>query len=487
MGRMRLSAVVAFGICIASTALAASDAADSAYWDFRIPAHRWSQWAVGLAASGENSEDSGPGDQRSREGSLRGQLFSTASGGSESDPLFQSWRATMRLDGSRSHSELDRVDPFQTSRDESWSRSTSANLNASYVIRAYPWAFPLGFSSNLSTGLGKSHSFQSFESGRWSAPDAQQDEFTTSTGRWNVSASLGIGTGLGRVRDVTPVHEAQVLEERLLATGALSRPLSRPAREKLAGLFAAGDGISFAHGRPDKYFWGELERVLSDDGALAGGSLDLYSAHKILEPRTLRGRMVRSAGFFIGPAVSLNTRQVGRNSESRHASRFYEADTLAFESGSRTTSHRVDRQDEITTRLDAEFHHPSGPRWQYDLMQTVWIGESGSPVESSTWGRVAWIVTDRWLVTGSIDHRASWTGDGHDQSVEDWSFRAAATLSYFLEDSWAISLSAGEGQHHTRTAFDRGGDVFLGITRVISGLFDAPGLVAAMRPIPGGR
>jgi hypothetical protein len=70
--------------------------------------------------------------------------------------------------------------------------------------------------------------------------------------------------------------------------------------------------------------------------------------------------------------------------------------------------------------------------------------------------------------------------------VERWDVGAGVDVSYFLEDSWALTVTARETQSHDSDSFFRRGDFAFSITRVISGLFDAPGLVSAMRPTPGG-
>ena len=487
MSRLRLAAVALLWVCAPCPALAASDAADSAYWDYRIPAHRWSQWTVDLVSNGDRLSASGPGDVTSSDGFLQGQLSTTASGGSDSEPLFQYWRLTARLGGSRSHFDELRTYPFGESRGEFTARSLYEQLSASYLERAYPWTFPLGFSANAAQALLTNQFFSSSESESRGPSIIQLEQETGSNRRWSWFADLGLGVGLGRVRDVTPVHQAQVLEERLLATGALARPLSRVALQALASLFAVQPDIGFAHGRPDKFFWGEVERVLAQDGALTGGSLDLYSAHRALEPLTIRGRMSRRAGWFVGPQVQLNMTQTGTNGEASHSTRIYQADTLSYLSESGSTQHRYQRRDGVTTAFVAEFHHPSGPRWQYDADFVTRIAESGSPIDAYTAAGVTWIVTDRWLVTGTFFHGVSWAGEGFDRPVQDWSFQARATLTYFLEDSWAVSLGMIHDQFHSGTDFDREGRAMLGVSWVISGLFEAPGLTAVMRPVPGGR
>ncbi len=489
MSRMRCLLTAAwFALSAAAPASAEPSAADSAYRDFRIPDHRWWQWTAGVSGSMSHTDQTTSPDRSFRSGTFRGQLITAASGGHETDALVQSWSADVRFNGDRRHEERFEVNPFgdEVTGDLS-DRGLLEAASAAYSMRVYPWRFPLALAAGTSQRVDFSQVFSSSDFVRRAAPIVEQSVASVSYGAWNYNASLSLGTGVGRVRDATPVYEAHVLEDRLLETGALSRPLSRLARERLAALFATSGRCVFAHGRPDKYFWGEIERVLTEDGALAGGAIELYDAHRILEPVTIIGRVLRPAGWFVGPAVFLVSQQNHRVYEQAQSYAVYQADTLLFASDFQSSSSDYSRQDRIQTAIVAEVHHPAGHRWQYDAMHSTRIGESGVPLQTITSGSVAWIVTDRWLVSGYLIHGIEWNGHGNERGVEQWDLRAGLDVSYFLEDSWALSVSARESQFHQSDAFRRGGDFAFSITRVISGLFEAPGLVSVMRPLPGGR
>ena len=487
MSRMRPLLAAALLLLLVAPAGAGESAADSAYREYRIPEHSWWQWVARVSGSADHSDQSAFPGQSYRSGSFRGQLSTSATGGRETDPLVQSWSADVRFNGARRHSEQLRVDPGGEVTGEFTDGDLSEGLGAAYSLRAYPWSFPLA----LAAGTSQRFDFQQGSASTdftWRDPVSVAHNLNSvSTGAWNYRAQLNLGLGVGRVRDATPVYEAQVLEDRLLETGALSRPLSRPARERLAALFATEGRFVFAHGRPDKYFWGEIGRVLAEDSALASGSVDLYDAHRILEPVTMRGSVLRPAGWFVGPAVYLESSQFHRVSEFAQSQSVYVADTLLFSSGSGYTTTDYSRQDVIQTALVAEYHHPAGHRWQYDASHTTWIGESGVPMFANTNASVLWIVSDRWFVDGFLGHALEWTGHGTDRAVERWDVIAGVDLSYFVEDSWAFTVTARELQSHNPDSFQRRGTFAFSITRVISGLFDAPGLVSTMRPTPGGR
>ena len=483
----RLSAALLLIAYLPFPALAASDAADSAYWDYRIPAHHWHQWTASLSGNADHSDYSAVDDRQGRQGQFLGQLRSAVTGGYDSDPLFQSWGLDLAYFGRRSHSEMTGTFPNEYAQSDNTTRDVAERIIGSYGVRAYPWAFPWGFTASTQQRIEWNQALTSLENEQ-AVPGARQLYLnSTESGRWLWSANVGLGTGVGRVRNVTPVYEEQVLEGRLIGSGALSRPLSRSARERLTALLTMQSDVSFAHGRPDKYFWEEVERVLIEDGALERGSLSLFEAHRILEPTSIRGRIFRSAGWFVGPSVQLSMTQFSAWTDSRSLNQLYQADTLAsaLESSYRFDTFR--REDFVLTGLSAEYHRPVGPNWQFDLRQDTAIQESGERLFSSANASAIWVVSDRWLANAFIHHDVMWEGDGSERAPGFWNIRYGADLSYFLEDRWAFTLSGVEVQNAGDYAHSRAGSYSLGVSYVFSGLFEAPGITAAMHPSPGGR
>ena len=98
-----------------------------------------------------------------------------------------------------------------------------------------------------------------------------------------------------------------------------------------------------------------------------------------------------------------------------------------------------------------------------------------------------WVVADRWLATARIQHNALWRREVFESPPQYWTIQYGADLSYFLEDRWALTASGIEYQNHNEFAHNRQGSYSLGVSDVFSGLFEAPGITAAMHPIPGGR
>src|SRR5262249_42499960 len=161
-----------------------------------------------------------------------------------------------------------------------------------------------------------------------------------------------------------------------------------------------------AHDRPTKYFWGELERLLREDGVLSAGGLDAYSVQRLLEPLSITGRTIaRARGYSVGPLVELRSRQFHASSGVGGSSAFYQDDSLldAIEEPlSRRKTNR--REDFVLSGLFVNYHRPIGMHWQADGTSRALVTESGDRVELSTALQGIWLVTDRWLASAFFDH-----------------------------------------------------------------------------------
>jgi len=288
--------------------------------------------------------------------------------------------------------------------------------------------------------------------------------------------------GWGHVRDATPVYQAQVLEARLLRDGALSRELSDAARGKVAALFTVQFDLSAAHERPNKYFWRELERILREDGALARESLDAYAVLRVLEPITIGTRVPRTTGFFVGPAWTVQTYRDRRTDEESFSNIYYLADTIAATASGHRESTQNSRLDDVLVSFQGELHRPLSTSTQFDASSIIGIQEAGEFPFVRNSLSLAWVVADRWVVLGSAFHQAS--AAGRSRHFARWDVTLNGELDYFLEDAWALRLIATEAQNRNSYSFSRGGSLQLALTWIVSGLFEAPGLVGAMRPTP---
>jgi hypothetical protein len=353
-------------------------------------------------------------------------------------------------------------------------------------LRIHPWTVPLGLSLSTAHNLDLSQTFTSSDVAASNTSFAPPERFrsTTSTGQ---GSRRYIGTGdagirFGRVRYVTPVYQAQVLESRLLESGALTRPLSDQARNQLAALYAVEPGMSFAHERTSKYFWRELERILREDGALAEGSLGAWDVLRLQERLYVGGGLPRYAGFSFGPGIAVATVRDRRTMETSTSIARYVADTLYSADGFSRLETVNTRLDDVFVMFAAELHRPLDARWQLDAYSSVSIREAGEFPGLVNSFSLGYHVADRWYGNVQVLHYAS--GYGHSRRFDQWSAQLRADLIYFVEDDWALSLKADEGQSHDAAGLRRNGGFQLGVTWIVSGLFEAPGLVGPMRPAP---
>ena len=463
-------------------AIAASEA-DSAYSGYRIPDHRWWQFLANVGAGGSRRSTNSTGLE-SRDGNVSGRAAARAVWGFDSDPTSLSLGLRADFFADRSHHEALQEVPFLQLSDDTGRETLRETFNFSGSWRRYPWGPPVGFT------LATNHTYTLFQRFQSSTQVTQQPGatfqymFSSGNGEWRYTGVLAAGFGFGRVRDVTPVYQAQVLEDRLRRSGALGRALSHAAREKLAALFTTEGEVGFAHQRPSKYFWEQLERVLREDGALERGWLDAYSAQRVLEPILPTGSVFRRRGFFVGPAVALGTNRRHLSTEESFSSLYFQADTLFQSSGGELDTSLDDRSDDVSTSLVAEYHQPLGTRWQLDAASDARVGEAGAFVASNTALSVSYMVSDRWVGGMSVQHILQAPDNGSTFAVDSWAVGLAADLHYFLEDSWSLSLRVFEAQAHSRVSFDRSGGFELGITRFFSGLFELPGIASTMRPTP---
>ena len=75
----------------------------------------------------------------------------------------------------------------------------------------------------------------------------------------------GFGIGWGKIRDVTPVISALQVKERIGSLGYDDK-FSIDQISKLAGVLSQYDDYTAIYERPDKYFWNDFEKSLSESG-----------------------------------------------------------------------------------------------------------------------------------------------------------------------------------------------------------------------------
>lgn len=473
-------------LCGASLCTASTSFAEDPYADYRIPAHNWHSWSFNVGAGGSHQLGQGEAFGRSTVGDVTGSLLSSYSGGYDSDPHAAAYGLSVSASGDRNHQSQSVTTSFASVDQTQLARGTHETVTGFLAVRRYPWSAPLGFSLGSNATLNLAQSWRSSSITAEAPPFTQLQASNVTTGTYNVQGAASASVGWGRTRDATPVYQVQVLEQRLLDLGTIQRPLSPAARERLASLYTMELRVAFAHQRPTKYFWGELERLLHDDGVLSEAGLDAYSVQRLLEPIAIAGRSVaRVRGYFLGPQVALFTHQF-HESTGGVLSQAQLQDGVILNSSEVTVprSDRNLRDDDVMSGFTAEYHQPFGPRWQADGFSRTLVAESGERVDLSNTLLGTWLVSDRWYASVRFDQQSTAPGSGWDRHVEQWAVNSAASLSYFIEDSWALQLSASQQQFHDAAAYTRRETFSLGVTYQLSGLLNAPGRFEPMRLAP---
>jgi hypothetical protein len=470
---------------------ALSAAADDPYADYRIPEHYWRSWTANVTAIGDFQRGTGPfsGESKNSRVSARGSTSFT--GGFDSDPRSTVYELSFSALADRARAEQQFVLVPTDVTIDGTSQFTRTNQVLSGFIgdSRYPWGIPLGISFSAAVDAAFD---QTWNSGSQIARSPTTEAQTTSsftTGGYNVNSQLTAGLDWGRVRDATPVYQVQVLEQRLLQEGTIQRELSRTARERLASLYTTEARLAFAHDRPTKYFWRELERLLTDDGVLSERGLDAYAVQRLLEPLTIRGSvLLRFRGLSVGPQVVLFQQQQHVSTGGTSSDAFYVNGTLVNASEMvipRTETN--DRDDFILSGVTVQYHEPFGPRWQVDGVSRALVTEGGEDFLLSTGLQAVWLVADRWYADAKFLHNLRAPGSGWDRKPETWTVVSGASLSYFLEDDWALTLSAQQQQLHDTIFYQRREVFALGVSYRFSGFLNAPGLFEPMRLSPPTR
>jgi hypothetical protein len=480
---MKRAIFLAALLCLAVPAWAGEDP----FADFRIPAHRtWSADATFSLSASRDITAMNPSGRSAARG--RGSLARRW----DSDALRYAFGigAGGELNYQRS-SYHDSYSPLLLEESRGRGQSTLESVSLSASVRTYPWSLPVGLDVSGATSGEYVQGWNERESDHWQpATESWTHVYNFDRRlqhRYSNSSTYSASIGLGRVRDATVVYRVHVLEGRLLQTGALARPLSRAARERLAALLVLSlDGsLSVAHERPTRYFWREVERVAREDGALAGDSFDAYSLARAMEEVAPRGYVSRQRGWFVGPSVrGSHAHQVAR--EDRHVLYRQEyGDSLLGANDHHAGLRRTSTYDMEWAGGQAEYHRPLGWAWQVDLSSAL-----TSPIEHHYRGlslqstaALEWVLADRWSASGSVGHSRSYLRRG-DRTLSDsyWSVGAAASLSYYLEDRTGLTLSVRETQSSSwPSSFRRSSSLDLSITHRFLGTVEAPGLIEPQR------
>lgn len=462
--------------------------------DVRIPDHSWRSGTLNASATGDwfdGSTSDLEGNSSYFNSVLRPSLILAR----DSDPLLLSLGLGLAGDVFVLHSEQIQTAPGFEGRRDNREQGTDEIWQLDGSLRAYPWATPVGFGlSGFATGAytqdwARTHAVDTMS-------DVVEDRFELSDRQdlhtYSYDVILAASAGLGRVRDATVVYDVHVLEQRLHEAGTITRPLSKEAREKLAALYYVAPFYVYAHDRPDRHAWRDVERILREDGALSERGFDAYSVVRAREPYLYR--VLRQRGWFAGPvALARHDHNVLRLDRYQNT-RFYENDSLVSSSSAWAASRGDQSFDEFDLGGTVEYHRPMGWRWQLDLVSNVAAparpGETG--LHALSGAGATWLVADRWLASAKLTHsRDTFKPRGGQSYVEDsWKVNYGIQLGWYVEDHTQIAASLVQSQTRSNVfsfpalpGFSRDTRVTIGFSYRFLGALDAPGLTEPQRPI----
>jgi hypothetical protein len=465
--------------------------------EFRIPDHSWRSGSAGSYFSASRS-DQNTDERFERTDSQRSSLSGSLRAGWDSDALQYALGVSAQglLEKSDRRTDID-APPYQE-RDARESRTANESWLLEGSLRAYPWRPPvgLGVSGTVEGDYLQNRSVFGFRRSQdYIEPLRQESDRTWTRHDYQTTAVASVSAGLGRVRDASVVYDVHLLEERLIETGALARPLSAAARAKLAALYYVAPFYAAAHERPDRFTWREIERVLREDGALGENGLDPYSVLRARERVAPARQAARQRGWFIGPVGQFATQHGISREEETVADRQYVSDTLWSEAHGAWNRRGVSGRDGLALGGMAEVHLPLGWRWQWDAVTRVTrparSGESGLDVSNRA--SVSWFMADRWSASAALDQTRSYfrpRAAGGALETDEWQTQAQASVAFYLEDRTSLALTVQQQQvrsaynsYDDGRAFTRSGNVSLSISYRFLGRLDAPDLIEPVRPL----
>ena len=517
---LRPRCMLVLAVVLDSTALPVPRFAEADdFSDFRIPSNRQLLWTAGLGGrlAGQDLSFSDLNLNQGLEnsaGSLDGNLATAMGWFSDSDPVLTAFTVDLVASGLRSHRTTERQFAGFSDSDEATSRQVFERWSLAGTHRRYPWAMPLGFEVLASLGGNYSQRWQSM--GRQTISVVPGTTTVTNTGQnleqWSYVHSIfaSAGIGWGRVRNATGVYDALVLERRLRETGAITRPLSAAGRQRLAEALYLRGSLDAVRERPGRALWREIERVLTEDGALAEGGLDPYSVLRAAEPHTGAAVRLTEDGVPISPVTRMTGSFAGVRLADFHSSQRLRTDDGAYferiENGvpissSRPSPHSLqttESQDDVAAGPFGEIHLPLGPPWQLDASASMMLGlrPEDSQLLLRTDASLAWLAADRWTAIANASYQLLDEDRTSGPTGGDlWQLNAGMSVSWYVEDRTAIELSASHDQQWrrgdtaaptaTRSHLDtQTFTVTLGVTYRFAGWIATPGFFMGGPTVP---
>jgi hypothetical protein len=492
-------------VLLASFALLAPIARADDFADFRIPAGRVLLWTGSTSGSANWGREKVPG-QHMEVGTEMGALGSQFYLLTDSDPHSRELTANVSSHGQRSHLaslDSDPADPLRsrTQSDQDGTGLASASLSEQW----FPGRWPLSVVATADASVAAFRQWQvTHDRTTYPDPYAEVVERSSAYDFWRTQtqAHSSAGVGIGHVRNATGLYEAAVLEQRLLASGVLTRPLGTAARSELVSLVYSRAKYARAFERPAAVVWGDLREILVRDGALADPRIDPAKLFSAVEPFLGAATVGASRdGLPVSPMLRLrgwNVRLVGWASTEHFVqrSRFSSSLTSTLYPGTgpfTSSSRQYDYSDDLLAGIGAEYHRPVGLRWQWDAALDARMPVSDKSGGVNEYARVTarWLVTNRWLLVASVDHSKFLVRDPMGNTLADQSgIRGTATCEYWVADHLDLNLSLNQGWAHDRvpttsygwaTRQVQQGSLSVGLDYRFAGFADVPGVSGVAR------
>lgn len=471
-------------------------AAPDPYRDFRLPEFHTFEWNTAAQFNLAGQFNATNRNRTDRGTSLVVDLSPTAAWRSGSEARETVYSITSNLGWARNRQRFDAAlspNSILTRDDRARGGSQDVVLSGSWAwyLAASPW-FVRPASRIEATFFQSVHTLDELDTFSTVVErSTSQDAFRAYRQRGDFTLALG----WGRVRDVTGVFDASLLERRLLASGRLTRSLDPGSRRRLAELLTVRGPFSASHERPDKYFWRELEHLLAQDGALRDGAMDAYSLFRALEPVFRSSPFSRRRGFSVAATASLAETRGHDDSDfdqTRHTTvgGVPEPDVVFSES----SRHSLDKE-QFLAGIEYDCGRPFGERVQWDAYGWIRYG-SGSERQISEQfsARLTWVVAERWYVSGGGFHSIASARAAGARLEPSWQASGFAMLGYWIENAWSADLWLTANQYDLRrtgafpsAAYVRSNALLLGLHYRGAGYFRSPSLAIESRLQPANR
>ncbi len=442
---------------------------------FRIPANSYLDWTGGASAFGSwGRQEAGP--DRFSSSDWRGGLSSALSRWSEDDHRSALWDAALSVSGLHYRRSTLEHGPYyfgsgdyEVSEDQT-QRATGERATVSTQQSWYPGGGPWAVTGLLNSSIDDGQNWDRRRSLTRQVLDPLEPTLmirsdNAETYRSTLNASLGIG--FGRVRNATGVFETRVLEERLRRLGAITRPLSKHARERLSALMYARDDVSQVSSRPASPVMDAVERILFEDGALRDSVLTAAELFHVTEPIFQRYGFAtsirpdglpqspfnRMTGWSMNALVTTGHSRLSQRRSGAGSTIIYAAGVPEPPIETRSSSSSKRTSDGTRLSLLAEYHRPSGMRTQWDASTTFDDQLGGGERAYALTNLVRWnfIVADRWLAAASASQSRSIRRTRDHVTLDDsWSAGVGASLQYLVWDHVGLGVGAGESWSKSR-------------------------------------